>query len=161
MSKKTEETGRLPNGQYAKGRKPDWSPPEGNDYASKYKEEYCEKIVEYFSKPPYETYNDDNGREYVRPCVYPTMERFAASIGVLADTLVTWTKRHERFKHAFEYARQLQRDILIANGLSGAYNPAFAKFVASCTMGMKETTASENEVKITVTLPSEADEEAY
>lgn len=141
MSKKTEETGRLPNGQYAKGRKPDWSPPEGNDYASKYKEEYCEAIVEYFSKPPYETYTDENGREYVRPCAYPTFEGFAASIGVIAETMRCWCDKYERFRYSYQRAQDLQKKILLTNGLSGAYNPAFAKFVASCTMGMVEKSA--------------------
>ncbi len=141
MSKKTEETGRLPNGQYAKGRKPDWSPPEGNDYASKYKEEYCEAIVEYFLHPPRERYINEEGQESIGPEVYPTFERFAASIGVLAKTLLYWAEKHECFGNAYAYAKNIQRSILITKGLSGEYNPTFAKFIATTTHGMVEKSA--------------------
>lgn len=161
MSKKAEDTGRDANGRYVPGRKPDYTTPIGNDFASKYKEEYCEQLIAYFDKPPYEVYKDDNGREYLRPVAYPTFEGFATSIGVTADTLKNWSMSHECFGSAYALAQDIQRKILITNGLTGSYNHAFAKFIASCTMGMHERTESDSTVKISVELPPEVDEEAY
>ena len=39
------------------------------------------------------------------------------------------------------FARNIQLDMLVRNGLNGTYNPTFAKFVASTTHGMVEKTA--------------------
>ena len=153
--------GRDERGRYTKGRTPDWVPPPGNDYASKYKEEYCEEIISYFDKPPYDVYTDENGRECLRPTAYPTIEGFAASIGVTSDTIRNWAEAHECFRWSLERAHDLQKKILIINGLTGAYNANFAKFIASCTMGMHERTEADSTVKISVELPPEVDEEAY
>jgi hypothetical protein len=115
--------------------------PAGNQYASKYKEEYCEAIVEFFNVEPMTVYQDNDGIPRVSPCRYPTMERFAFTIGVTGETLIEWSKKHERFRFAYQRALDLQRDILVTNAMTGAYNPNFAKFVASCTHGMVEKSA--------------------
>lgn len=129
------------HGRFLPGHTPLWIPPEGNNYASKYKEEYCEQIVEYFLNPPREKYIDADGNEKEGAQIYPTFERFAANIGVISETLEEWTKRHERFRIAYSYAKNIQRSILVAKGLSGEYNPTFAKFIASTTHGMVEKSA--------------------
>ena len=136
-----EKKERDSHGRFLPGHTPLWIPPEGNGYASKYREEYCEQIVEYFLNPPREKYIDDEGNEKEGAQVYPTFERFAANIGVVANTLELWGKTHERFAAAYAYAKNLQRSILIAKGLSGEYNPTFAKFIATTTHGMVDKSA--------------------
>lgn len=139
--KKEEEGMRGDHGYFLPGHKPLWVPPKGNSFASKYREEYCERIVEFFSAPYFVSAEDEDGTKHVGACVYPTFESFAATIGVISETLREWADKHERFRAAYEYAKQLQRDKLIVHGMSGAYNPAFAKFIASTTHGMVEKSA--------------------
>jgi hypothetical protein len=129
------------NGRFKSGHTPLWTPPEGNDYASKYDEKYCDEILEYFAVDPIETYQDNDGITRFKAVRYPTVERFAANIGVTVSTIQNWRAQHERFGVAYQRALEMQRDVLITNGLTGAYNPAFAKFVASTTHGMVEKTA--------------------
>ena len=78
-----------------------------------------------------------------------------------SDTIRNWAEAHECFRWSLERAHDLQKKILIINGLTGAYNANFAKFIASCTMGMHERTEADSTVKISVELPPEVDEEAY
>lgn len=139
-TKPTEGKQRDEHGRFLPGCTPLWSPPDGNKFASKYEERFCEEMIKFFSCPIHTTYKDDKGVEHLRPCIYPTFERFASMIGVLYQTLLNWCESHESFKTAFELCKQMQRDILISNGLSGAYNPAFAKFVATVSHGMVEKT---------------------
>ena len=113
----------------------------GNQAAVKYDEKYCDAIIEYFSVEPMTLYTGADGTPRVMPCRYPTFERFAANIGVDHETLTEWTKKYPRFRAAHARAMAMQRDILVCNAMTGAYNPNFAKFVASCTHGMVERTA--------------------
>lgn len=130
------------HGRFKSGHKALWVAPEGNDFACKYKEEYCEAIVEYFLNPPVETYIDDEGNEKPgHKRVYPTIQGFATSIGVIDTTVVAWAEKYDRFRSAYMFARNIQLDMLVRNGLNGTYNPTFAKFVASTTHGMVEKTA--------------------
>lgn len=128
------------HGRWVKGHEPS-SDITGNDYASKYKEEYCEMIIEYFLNPPRQKIVDADGKERMGNELYPTFERFAAEIGVVARTLEGWAEKHERFATAYAYAKNVQRSILITKGLSGEYNPTFAKFIATTTHGMVEKSA--------------------
>ena len=132
---------REENGRFKSGHTPLWIPPEGNDYASKYDDKYCDEILEYFAVDPIETYQDNDGITRFKAARYPTMERFASMIGVTSTTLRGWCEKSERFNAAYQRALEMQRDVLITNGLTGAYNPAFAKFIATTTHGMVEKTA--------------------
>lgn len=129
------------NGRFVKGSEACHPAPKGNQYASKYKDKYCDDIIDFFSVEPIEVYTDNDGVQRMRPCVYPTMEKFAAQIGVIPETLIEWTKHHDRFRIAHAQALAMQRNILITNALAGGYNAQFAKFLASCTHGMVERTA--------------------
>lgn len=69
----------------------------------------------------------------------PQIEGFARKFGINADMLVSWasakqadgvTPRWPEFSAAYKLAKNLQQEMLIANGLNGYYNPIFAKFVA-------------------------------
>lgn len=128
------------NGRFVKGSEPICPFPKGNQYSDKYREEYAVDIVEFFSRDPIEVVEVD-GVPRQKPCVYPTVERWAATIGVTTETVRAWAERYEGFKVAYHNALQMQKDILITNALTGGYNAQFAKFLATCTHGMVERTA--------------------
>lgn len=124
----------------------------GNTYGSgaspgKYKKEYAEKLVEYFSVPKMVTfwkrkyYKDGRVKEeepITTPPIYPTFEGFAKTIGVTSRTLLNWREKYPSFNDAYERALDMQKDILITNSLGGLYNGNFAKFIASSQFDMVE-----------------------
>jgi hypothetical protein len=131
---------------------------EGHDFSNKYKEEYCDKIIEYFSKPVTRTEYKEilrNGEvvarepiEFIEP--YPTFEGFAVSIGVVHDTLLEWQKVHPQFRTAYIQAKNIQYDKLSGNTVIGRYNPVFAKFLAVNNFGMSDKQEVESKVQAKV-----------
>ena len=105
---------------------------------TKYDEKYCEGIIEFFNQEPFKVSHGENGKIEMTPCPLPTFERFAFSIGVHRDTLHEWLKKHEAFSDAYKKAKDLQKDILIQNGLIGAYDKTFAIFVAKNVTDMND-----------------------
>lgn len=118
--------------------------PEGYVFGrpTKYRPEYCQKIVEFFDRKPYEPMLKDDGTPFLNkfgdpvmiPAVFPTFERFAFEIGVEVKTLHNWCNEHPDFLQAFTRAKHLQSDVLDVNGLAENYNAGYAKFIAiNCT----------------------------
>lgn len=121
---------------------------------TKYKEEYCEQIIEFFNKDPYEaieievTDDDGNVRKTVatdksgdpilKPCQLPTKEGFAISIGVHRETLINWAKAHPEFFDAIKTCEMMQENILVQNSLIKAYDKTFAIFTAKNVMGWSD-----------------------
>ncbi len=116
---------------------------------TKFKPEYCEKLIKFFSTEPYrekETFHSGkNGQSW---STYedvandlPTFERFAVNIGVDTDTLLEWSKDPEKypgFSVAYKRAKHLQKDILLTNGLRGLYSQPFAIFTAKNITDMRD-----------------------
>ncbi len=83
--------------------------------------------------------------------VFPTLERFAHSIGVHKDTVVEWATAedaegnllHPEFSVAYKRAKQIQESNLIENGLTGQYSSNFAIFVAKNVFGWKDKSETE------------------
>ena len=109
-----------------------------NTVACKYKEEYCEMLIEFFSQPATriefkETYYKGQLTSKI-PIVlaneYPTFEMFAAKIGVTVNTLLNWCKEYNRFATCYARAKEMQLAKLTSNALMGLYNPLYAKFEA-------------------------------
>lgn len=114
---------------------------------TKYKKTYCKQIVDFFNREPYEivtsideetgaeiALTDRNGNPVMKPCKLPTIEGFARIIGVHRDTINEWQRVHEDFNQALQQAKDMQKDILIQNGLIGAYEKTVMIFVAkNCT----------------------------
>jgi len=119
---------------------------------TKYRPEYCEKIIEFFDRKLVEIemipYTDKNGNEKVkeimRPCRLPTFERFAFEVGVCRDTLLTWCDQYEDFFCAYKKAKDLQKEILMQNTLSNLYNAPFAIFSAKNITDMRDTKNVDN-----------------
>lgn len=119
----------------------------------KYKKEYCQKIVEYFTKEPqqveYKREYFNNGAlksEYpiVMPAQFPTFQGFADEIGVHIDTLHEWREQYKEFSEAYARAKQLQEKIWLINGMSGLYNAQFAQFFGKNCLGYKDKTELEH-----------------
>jgi hypothetical protein len=118
---------------------------------SKYDPALCDAIKDYFNQPPFKEKQtiirrrDGSEEEKLEkePVVLPTLERFAAQIGVHRDTLHEWSKVHEDFSDAIKVAKELQKDILMTNGLMGLYNPTFAIFTAKNITDMRDVVNQE------------------
>lgn len=157
MSQMEKETNkRKANGQFVKGNTvgEDTRFQKENEAACKYKEEYCEQLIEYFNKPTMRIeYKETYARgeligktPIVLPGEYPTFELFAASIGVTTETLRNWCEQHPRFKYYYARAKEIQKGKLTANAISGLYNPVYAKFEAVNNHNLKDKQELETNV---------------
>lgn len=117
-----------------------------------YKPEYCQQIVEFFDVEPVKTIelittDKRTGRKYANQELQgvrlPTMERFAHLLNVNTDTLVEWSKVHPEFSAAYMRGKQIQKEILVSNGLLGLYNGSFAQFVARNFTDMEDRTITD------------------
>lgn len=111
-----------------------------------YKPEYCDKIIEYFSEPPY--------REVMKTVVtkmgdvveVPTTEAtdfkslagFAILIGTHRDTLHEWVKTYPDFSDAYKRAKEYQEHFLATNGNKGLINPSFSIFTAKNVLNWRD-----------------------
>ena len=113
---------------------------------TKYNKKYDEEIIEFFDKEPFEVLRDNEGdvildnrqRPVIIPVKLPTFEAFAHSIKIHKDTLYEWAKVHPTFSDSKKRAQQLQHEILVQNGLVGAYNSTFAIFTGKACLGMRD-----------------------
>lgn len=105
---------------------------------TKYRESYCDEIISFFDEDPFTASEDNNGKPAYNACRLPTLERFAHNIGVHVDTLYEWASVHPVFSEAKKRALQLQKDILVQNGLIGAYDKTFAIFTCKAVAGMRD-----------------------
>lgn len=130
--------------------------PEGGEAVArptKYKKEYCDALVRFFTVLPaqtvYErTYFADGGIKSEKPIVLaadlPTFQAFAESIGVHVDTLHEWREQHKEFSEAYMRAKQLQESIWLINGMSGRYNAQFAQFFGKNCLGYTDKSEVEH-----------------
>ena len=121
---------------------------------TKYKPEFPQMLINWFTVPITEekevVYTNKKGESWTKTekiaTDIPTFESFAESIEVDDKTLERWFKakrsdgspRYPNFCRAYTRAKQLQRDILIKNGLAGRYNSNFAIFLAKNVAGMSD-----------------------
>lgn len=120
---------------------------------TKFRPEYCEMIIKYFSKKPTRRvtiphYNPDGSIKWkdfkIIPRDFPTFEGFAEKIGVDDDTLMRWANPEKKEKYpgfcgAYARAKNMQKKFLMVNGLAGHYNSQFAIFVAKNVTDMRDT----------------------
>lgn len=124
----------------------------GRGQPSKYDPKFCDTIIKYFDIKPYTMQEvsivrkdgTEITREEMVPNDLPLFEGFAASIGVHIDTLNAWTRKHVDFSEAYAICKNLQKKILITNGLRGGYNANFAIFTAKNIADMRDTQVVEN-----------------
>jgi hypothetical protein len=118
---------------------------------TKYKEEYCDMILEYFdidSGYDVEVENSKGVMQSVRHASnLPTLAGFARKIKVHRDTIHHWANEQNEngelirpdFSDALKLAKECQEDILVQNGLKGGYNATFAIFAAKNIIGWRDT----------------------
>lgn len=84
----------------------------------------------------------------------PTIEGFAAYIGVNKTTLYEWDKISPEFSDALGLIKAEQHRRLVNAGLSGQYNPTIAKLILSSNHGYKEksdVTTNDEPIRVDVT----------
>ena len=134
---------------------------------TKYKPEYCEEIITFFSKEPYTEKAvvkiRKDGTESPLNTLHandlPFLSAFAREIGVCHETLLEWTKQHKEFSEAYKKAKQLQQEFLVTNGLNNLYAQPFAIFTAKNILGWRDKTQisgdKDNPVGMIVYIPEE------
>ena len=117
--------------------------------AKPYKAAYREKMLAFFSRPPYtcvtaEKYdrygNVTSAKEERQPCEFPTFARFAAELGVTLADLAVWRK-YPAFNRAYVACEALQKSLAIENAMMGRYDASFVKFFLTNECGMQENAA--------------------
>lgn len=125
---------------------------------TKYKPEYCEKIIEYFDVKPYiqrtKTIRQKDGSvseiEEDYPNDLPTLAGFSVSIDVDRDTLKEWAKVHPDFSAAYKKAKAMQYDFLVTNGMRGLTVPSFTIFAAKNIMYWRDKQPGEEDKTVTL-----------
>lgn len=80
----------------------------------------------------------------------PTIEGFAAFIGVNKTSLYEWEAKNPMFSNALDKIRQAQHQRLINKGLSGEYNSTIAKLVLSSNHNYAEKTKADIKADVEV-----------
>ncbi len=124
-------------------------------WQSKYKEEYCQQLLDYFNGPLYEdfTITAKNGKSYTTRRVanpLPYFGKFALEIGVTMMTLNRWLEKHGEFIETYEMCKELQKYFVVVNALLGLYNPAFAIFTLKNISGWRDKQEIEHTGKLDI-----------
>lgn len=128
---------------------------------TKYRREYCERIIRYFDVPPQQTvykrtYYVDGTIKSEEPIVLgeqlPTFQGFAHEIGVDTDTLLNWASGHKEFFGAYTRAKALQEKIWLINAMGGQYNAQFAQFFGKNCLGYKDRQETELSGDVSLTI---------
>lgn len=143
MGKEEKKIGRNKAGRFTKGNTFG-----GGAATGRYKAEYTEQLITFFNQPVTRVeyikhYDKEGNLKEEEPVVigadYPTFEGFAIKIGVTARTLENWANAYPTtFGVAYERAKDIQKNMIIVNGLGGRYNSKFAQFIASSQFDMAE-----------------------
>lgn len=124
-----------------------------------YKPEYCDLIIAHFDKEPFTTnFDEASGKTYRSAILLPTLTNFARTIGVSRATIYNWAEEHPEFLDAIKRAQELQEEVLMQNGLFGAYDKTFAIFTAKNICGWKDKQDIEHSGSIGSISDSELDE---
>lgn len=112
-------------------------------YPTKYREEYCQSIVEYFDRDPWKIITDAKGSPKVMPKDnVPTFGRWARSLGISSRTALLWIDKYPEFAEAYAEAKELQKSFLLEAGLTHG-SGGFAIFMLKCNHGMVEPKTEE------------------
>jgi hypothetical protein len=80
---------------------------------------------------------------YTKSCIkndeFPTIEGLAVKLGVVSKTIYTWEKEYEEFLQTTEALRDVQRSLLIKNGLNGKYSTSFSIFLLKSMHGFSDS----------------------
>lgn len=113
---------------------------------TKYREEYCEKIIQFFNRPKTKIlttvttgkndYEKVEEKEVAAPL--PTLSGFALSINVNMDTLNQWCKVHPEFSESYKQAKELEAEFVVENAMRNLYAQPFSIFYMKNCHGWKD-----------------------
>lgn len=145
------------------GRNADGTFAPGNNFAEVYRDEFADKLLEFFSQPL--TYTEmkvtyfkgevssETPVEFVRD--FPTMGMFARSIGVSVSALKAWAGitedgryLHPRFASAYACVKEWAEGMMESGALSGKLDANMAKFVLTNDYGKKDSRVVEAKTEI-------------
>jgi len=123
---------------------------------SKYKSEYCQDIIKFFSRKHIKTVNKKPVANNL-----PFFSDYAHKIHINTDTLHEWKKVHPAFSEAYKKCKELQKTMLINLSLKGLYNAPFAIFTAKniTTMRDQKDIKLSGKVKLDALTTAEIDKE--
>lgn len=118
-------------------------------------------MIEFFDREPIITevieYEDKNGdtktKTVTGPCQCPTFEKYCADTGISKQTFHNWTREHPEFLDAYQRSKNMQANIMMVNGLSGAYNSGFTGLSMKNMHGWSDKQEIENTHNV-VQMPS-------
>ena len=113
---------------------------------------FFKKVKEYLQLRQDEEIGVRNGRGTVITKLrvkLPTIEGFAAFLGVTKMTLYNWAEVYPEAEEGLEIIKQEQFQRLIDEGLAGNYNPMITRLILAVNHGMIEETRFDGEVKHT------------
>lgn len=151
---------------WKKNRRPNFTSEEIAEFnrihKTKYKEEYVEGVIDYFRGREFdgmrkvEEFEDQDGniktKKQLKAFPTPSLAGFAVHVGVSANTIKEWRKRHPEFDEACEIAMQKQMEHIIHNASTGQMPTNFAIFLLKNNHGMVDKV--ENEMSGNMTLES-------
>ncbi|MGY6154123.1 terminase small subunit [Paraburkholderia graminis] len=88
---------------------------------------------------------------------FPTLTRFADSLGVSCQTLKNWAAAHPDFAHAHARAKGLQASLLIEGGMSGRYESRFVVLASKNLLGWRDRVEHKVEATLTQATVDELD----
>lgn len=141
--KKRTKEGRNPNGTFAVG----------NEFSEKYKEEYADKLLDFFRKPiskiEYKKsyfkgeLSSETPIEFIED--FPTMGMFARTICVSVSALKAWAGitengkyKHDRFASAYACVKEWAGGMIESGALSGKLDANMAKFILTNDYGKQD-----------------------
>ena len=105
---------------------------------TKYRKEYCEMIIEYFTvdfeKTHTKTITTKTGavieEEVPNVPLFPTLAGFCRQIQCSKENIAEWAHKHREFSRAVALVKAMGEEILVRYALTGDYDSNFARFVA-------------------------------
>ena len=123
---------------------------------TRYREEYCDKVINFFMD-----YIRKRGDPNVKMCNvgYPSMVRFADSIGVTPRTVRNWRKNHKDFDEACNIADEIQDEVLNEMGLFGDADGRVAMKIRELKQNKRESDEDTSGRKITLVIEKDGEED--
>lgn len=145
---------------------------------TRYKREYCGKVVEYFSRflelrdDPEDNdaaerhgmvpvvVEDGQAKVQNKPCGgYPSMVKFAKSLNVTTRTLRNWREKYPEFNEACEFADEIQDEVLNERALFEQVDGRVAMKIRELKQNKRENDEDTSGRKITLVIEKDGEED--
>lgn len=136
---------------------------------TKYKPKYCNEIIDYFEMCSQELerfletpslYTIEMGKSVrFKPFKFPTLYKFAASIGVCRDTLHEWGKVYPKFSDSISRCKSIQAHMALMMGINDLGNAYIINAMLKNNHGWKDKPDDENKNKPSTILIDEQDKD--